>query len=730
MARKNVKFLFGLIVLFFIQCQVLHSDAKTLNQPYKFLLNILKNKFNEVLQAVKNSDHQCARDLKRLFNDFIHMERWALEMVDASAKIPSGILAGNVHFTGSFDQCLNINFVKNETNIHGQYCTVVITPSIRTTLDEDYFSMGKIKNFLGIKTSENTEEFLKFIKMTYGICIPRTCSINNLQSIWNYIENTFYTPIRVNFYDTMCTTKFKKVYPLFTDFYVGLAFLAYFGVILLSTWYDICIHQPTQGDEDNLLVSFSLNSNIKKIWRVRDVKKEDAYLESICGIKVITMLWVCLGHRVFLNFVSGVSNLLQMHSEWKHELFTAFIVSGSFAVDTFLMLSGLLISFGIMSVYYIYDYKKFPIIPFYIYRLLRSFPRAAKKCPKGRIRPVGRTLPTPALESIAEKHGHTILRLPPYFCVFNPIELIWGQLKPSIRRSNTFPKFDKKCVDQAWYLAVDSQLFFLSPIIIIGLLRNPFKTCLTCIGVCILSGIYTFCITLNYHLGSSFFEFNLHFQQHIYMSTIVRLPAWFIGIIFGYIIFEYRNTKIPKAARLFAWTLVFTIISGVILVHLVFMRSDEYNALNSAVFNACVRQLWALAIALTVLLCRTDREGLINNFLSLPIFQRLVRISYSVFLTHLAVICYFIGSKKQSTYFRNISNVHDFAGDLCFVLIVASIWCILFESPFIAIAKFFYKQEIFSKVVKAVTENGKLKTKINIKKLLLCVYEVDNQKLD
>ncbi|XP_050513299.1 nose resistant to fluoxetine protein 6-like [Diabrotica virgifera virgifera] len=713
MARKNVKFLFGLIVLFFIQCQVLHSDAKTLNQPYKFLLNILKNKFNEVLQAVKNSDHQCARDLKRLFNDFIHMERWALEMVDASAKIPSGILAGNVHFTGSFDQCLNINFVKNETNIHGQYCTVVITPSIRTTLDEDYFSMGKIKNFLGIKTSENTEEFLKFIKMTYGICIPRTCSINNLQSIWNYIENTFYTPIRVNFYDTMCTTKFKKVYPLFTDFYVGLAFLAYFGVILLSTWYDICIHQPTQGDEDNLLVSFSLNSNIKKIWRVRDVKKEDAYLESICGIKVITMLWVCLGHRVFLNFVSGVSNLLQMHSEWKHELFTAFIVSGSFAVDTFLMLSGLLISFGIMSVYYIYDYKKFPIIPFYIYRLLRLWP--------GLI----------ALILFYVSFYKNISEGPLWpLMAGNMVRSCNRAWFPTLFFFNNYIPFGFQCVDQAWYLAVDSQLFFLSPIIIIGLLRNPFKTCLTCIGVCILSGIYTFCITLNYHLGSSFFEFNLHFQQHIYMSTIVRLPAWFIGIIFGYIIFEYRNTKIPKAARLFAWTLVFTIISGVILVHLVFMRSDEYNALNSAVFNACVRQLWALAIALTVLLCRTDREGLINNFLSLPIFQRLVRISYSVFLTHLAVICYFIGSKKQSTYFRNISNVHDFAGDLCFVLIVASIWCILFESPFIAIAKFFYKQEIFSKVVKAVTENGKLKTKINIKKLLLCVYEVDNQKLD
>ncbi|MVN25621.1 hypothetical protein GO639_10740 [Staphylococcus aureus] len=48
-----------------------------------------------------------------------------------------------------------------------------------------------------------------------------------------------------------------------------------------------------------------------------------------------------------------------------------------------------------------------------------------------------------AQESIAEMYGHTILRLPPYFCVFNPIDLVWGKLKQSINRKNNFPKFDK-----------------------------------------------------------------------------------------------------------------------------------------------------------------------------------------------------------------------------------------------------------------------------------------------
>lgn len=52
-----------------------------------------------------------------------------------------------------------------------------------------------------------------------------------------------------------------------------------------------------------------------------------------------------------------------------------------------------------------------------------------------------------AIEALAEKYGHRILRLPPYFCIFNPIELIWGQLKKRVRRKNCFPKFDKKVVE-------------------------------------------------------------------------------------------------------------------------------------------------------------------------------------------------------------------------------------------------------------------------------------------
>lgn len=41
------------------------------------------------------------------------------------------------------------------------------------------------------------------------------------------------------------------------------------------------------------------------------------------------------------------------------------------------------------------------------------------------------------IDEMAKEQDHTVLRLPPYHCEFNPIELIWGQIKGEVARNNT-----------------------------------------------------------------------------------------------------------------------------------------------------------------------------------------------------------------------------------------------------------------------------------------------------
>ena len=42
-------------------------------------------------------------------------------------------------------------------------------------------------------------------------------------------------------------------------------------------------------------------------------------------------------------------------------------------------------------------------------------------------------------DTMATEMGHTVLRLPPYYCIFNPIEQMWHQLKSKVRSKNISP---------------------------------------------------------------------------------------------------------------------------------------------------------------------------------------------------------------------------------------------------------------------------------------------------
>ena len=43
------------------------------------------------------------------------------------------------------------------------------------------------------------------------------------------------------------------------------------------------------------------------------------------------------------------------------------------------------------------------------------------------------------LDVLANEMGHEVIRLPPYHCQYNPIELLWAQIKKGVaNRNKTF----------------------------------------------------------------------------------------------------------------------------------------------------------------------------------------------------------------------------------------------------------------------------------------------------
>lgn len=61
---------------------------------------------------------------------------------DASAKIPSGILSGNINQLGDFDECLNAQAPNNEFS--GKYCLAYV----QTHVPDNLPKLGKIRKLL------------------------------------------------------------------------------------------------------------------------------------------------------------------------------------------------------------------------------------------------------------------------------------------------------------------------------------------------------------------------------------------------------------------------------------------------------------------------------------------------------------------------------------------------------------------------------------------------------
>nr|XP_023019748.1 O-acyltransferase like protein-like [Leptinotarsa decemlineata] len=252
----------------------------------------------------------------------------------------------------------------------------------------------------------------------------------------------------------------------------------------------------------------------------------------------------------------------------------------------------------------------------------------------------------------------------------------------------------------------------------------PWRTSSMCIVACIISALYAFVITVQNELGATYIEGNQAYLERIYGSTFVRMPPYLIGLIFGFLLYKYQKIKIPMVTNLFLWISTFAAYCALIAVHQVF-TGNNYDSVRAGLFNSCARPAWALVTGSVVFLCSTGHGGKLNEWLSLPVFQVLVKLSYSVYLVQMIVILFFTGSKRHSDHFNYPKLFHDYIGDLGFIFIVATIWCLAFESPYVAIGKTFFK-----KALKELSDNQseeKTKTKRKNKKgYVVCVYKYDD----
>lgn len=108
-----------------------------------------------------------------------------LRYADASAKIPSGMMSGNLVDFGAFDQCLALDQTENNIRYRGKYCimSVPIPPELLSF--GDIIPTGDKQN----KVNEIEDRVLLGIQAMGGLglilgwCIPDKCAPENVTNV-------------------------------------------------------------------------------------------------------------------------------------------------------------------------------------------------------------------------------------------------------------------------------------------------------------------------------------------------------------------------------------------------------------------------------------------------------------------------------------------------------------------------------------------------------------------
>lgn len=176
------------------------------------------------------------------------------------------------------------------------------------------------------------------------------------------------------------------------------------------------------------------------------------------------------------------------------------------------------------------------------------------------------------------------------------------------------------------------------------------------------------------------------YDRLIYYPTHARCGPWFVGMMLGFVMYQYRNNKpeINRSLSRFLWVLSISLLFLVVLGYFPFQQADRYLKISNAVnasYNALYRTCWAIGLAWIIFACHNGSGGIIRWFLCLPHFKPLARMSLSVYLSHRVYQIVSVASMRQPIHLRPLALLHLFFGDVIISIIVGTLVYLCIEAP-------------------------------------------------
>ncbi|XP_073949765.1 nose resistant to fluoxetine protein 6-like [Choristoneura fumiferana] len=627
--------------------------------------------------------------------------------LDSGLRTPRGILQGNLVDYGNYHECIDISENFEPSVIEGKYCMINVPivhdlelPTLPKWPEEwpefpwpelipktkQHRQMVRNIKTVQARTKQYNQMFgtdtdmirvaednpLAGQSFRLAVCLPKTCTTK--QAIDTLLINT--TALGLKFTDEFCRLKNDK--PFVPGDYAAMGVFGFIILItILCTGYDIYYTHVLKEDPKKasaLGKSFSLYTNTRRLLTFNSAP---GALECLDGIRALAMMWVIVGHTYSTQLQAPFYNRSDFFS-WMVSFPSLWILAAPITVDTFFLLSGLLIvytSVGKMSQMGLIR----NVHLYYLHRLLRMFPVLA----------AGVLLQATLFNHLSDgpQWGDIVAHK------VHKCRRFWW---PTLLHIQNYVTPRNQCIAPTWYLAVDVQLHILSPLILFWVLGKKRSAWIALTLAMLIS--LTASTVYNYLMefqpapvipSRPDPEDQSTYMQYYYVNTLTRCTPFFVGMLYGYLLNIYKGKQInmPKYFVALGWICAIVVSAGIIYSAYPILQTDWYSPFLDGVINSFSRPGWAACLGWMIFACTHGYGGPINWFLSLRMWKYPARISFAMYIFHYPLMHVVNATSVGPTYFSVSAYFFRFLAHMSTALLVGFVVTVFIDSPFSTLIK-------------------------------------------
>eukprot|EP01022_Parablepharisma_sp_SALTPOND_P016656 TRINITY_DN2493_c0_g1_i2.p1 TRINITY_DN2493_c0_g1~~TRINITY_DN2493_c0_g1_i2.p1 ORF type:complete len:802 (-),score=22.91 TRINITY_DN2493_c0_g1_i2:64-2469(-) len=437
-----------------------------------------------------------------------------------------------------------------------------------------------------------------------------------------------------------------------------------------------------------ILICFVLQRNLKSL--LSSENRFDHKLDVFNGIRVLSIMWVVLGHVFALALMESIYNFQDIFNDAKEKFFLGIIKAGVLAVDVFFFLAGFLATLGfykafrnpknrtVKNVLLAYFHRYVRLFPMFIFAALYTTYFLARAYDS----------PLPATFDNAINHCKDQWHWT--FLYIGNLVIDMGDL----------------CIGWVWYLYNDMQFYWVLPFFVLLYCKSKKLGLWVIFGACLVSLIIQLWICVHYKLNLSMFnrDTTVDSDTLYYDKPYCRIIPYLMGTV---LFFIYEDAKDPDKGvnvflyiqgivqnnRLVRYTMY---IIGWTLMHLTvysFYFLDKYSDSWNEGFGyfqmlAC-RPVFIFGLCLVIYPVLVGRGQILLNVFGHPVMSPLAKLTYGTYMLHIPISILVSESELQGKFYTLSERIIRTVLITFLSYLASFVVTLIYESPTIMILKGF-----------------------------------------